>query len=232
METTIMHEHAIQTAAVGGSISSADDPGELPSHLRLDALPTDIWPDSARSIGSLDLLALHTLGIVCSVRLPGSIILETFDFSKAVSSEGIAVVGGFHSPMERQCLEILLVRHVPVVICLGRRLSTGRVPSEWRVPLIEERLMLMSPFDEKKKRVDRDLAYQRNRLVMGLSDTLLVPYAAPGGKAEKIVREALVWKKPVWSFGVEEGEELFALGVRPTTARGVVEMLGEEGSDP
>jgi len=216
----------LQTVRLGTRSSNVGNHAGWGEHSRLASLDVDTWPLLANHIGSIDVLSAKTLGIVCSVRLPGSVILETFDFAKAVCREGIAVVGGFHSPLERQCLEILLVRHVPLVICPGRRLSSARVPSAWRAPLDEGRLLLLSPFAERSTRVTRELAYQRNRFVMELSDALLVPFAAPGGRTVQIAREAVARKKDIWSFGMEAGEELFSLGVRQTTARELVDTLG------
>jgi hypothetical protein len=222
-----MLKPSLRTVPIGCPRPSAREIGKPGTRSRLDDLVPAAWPASVKSVGSLELLSFTTLGFVCSIRLPGSIILEAFDFAKMVGREGIAVVGGFHSPMERQCLEILLVRHVPVVLCPARRLSTERFPRPWRTPLAEGRLLVISPFDETQKRVSRDLAHERNRFVLALSDVLLVPFAAPGGKTEKIVREALGCQKPVWSFGVQEGEDLFALGVRATTARRMMEEVGK-----
>jgi hypothetical protein len=165
------------------------------------------------------------LGLVCSARLPGAILLETYDFARRIRVGERIVAGGFHSPMERQCLDILITRHVPVLICPGRRILRGRIPSAWRVPVAEGRLALASLFEPRCRRVTRALAFERNRFVAALSDILLVPYAAPGGSAERLVRQALVWNKGVWMFGRAEGEELFDDHVAVTTSRALVAML-------
>jgi hypothetical protein len=73
-------------------------------------------------IGDLNLLSRSTVGLLCSVRCPGRIILDAYDFARRTPQDGAAIIGGFHSPMERTCLNTLLARHVPVVYCPARRL--------------------------------------------------------------------------------------------------------------
>ena len=59
-------------------------------------------------VGEWGLLSAHLLGLVCSVKCPGKVILETYDFMTYLRKQDITVVSGFHSPMERECLNILL----------------------------------------------------------------------------------------------------------------------------
>ncbi len=131
-----------------------------------------------------------TLGLICSAHCPGTILLETYRFIRNISADGPTIIGGFHSPMERNCLETLLVHHVPVVYCPGRRLNSRSVPREWRDALTGHRLLLLSPFGDKQKRVDRALARRRNVFVGALAETLFVPYARPGGAVVSLVRLA------------------------------------------
>ncbi|MBI2557335.1 MAG: hypothetical protein HYW13_08025 [Planctomycetes bacterium] len=48
--------------------------------------------------------------------------------------------------------------------------------------------MIVTPFDEKVKRVIRETANQRNRLMAGLADEIFVAYALPGGNIESSLR--------------------------------------------
>jgi len=45
------------------------------------------------------------------------------------------------------------------------------------------RLLLLSPFDEKHKRVTAELAAERNRFVASISDEVLIPYRWRTGTA-------------------------------------------------
>jgi len=75
-----------------------------------------------------------------------------------VRDSDIAVVSGFHSPIEKDCLPILLRGDGPVIIVQGHRLSASRLPREWQRAIDTGRLLLPSPFNEKDKRVTTQLA--------------------------------------------------------------------------
>ena len=71
---------------------------------------------------------------------------------------GIAIVSGFHSPIEKDCLPILVRGPDPIIIVQGHRLSTSRLPREWQKAINAGRLLLLSPFSKKDKRVTAELA--------------------------------------------------------------------------
>jgi predicted Rossmann fold nucleotide-binding protein DprA/Smf involved in DNA uptake len=63
---------------------------------------------------------------------------------------------------------------------------------------------------------------QRNDLVAALADTLLVPYAAPGGKAWTSARNALARRQTVYTFAGEENSDLINSGAKPVEARATI----------
>jgi predicted Rossmann fold nucleotide-binding protein DprA/Smf involved in DNA uptake len=69
------------------------------------------------AIGDIDILQNKTLAVLCSNKCPGSIILETYDLMRDMRNSGVAVISGFHSPIEKECLNILLKGKQPVIIC-------------------------------------------------------------------------------------------------------------------
>jgi len=107
---------------------------------------------------------------------------KTYAFARVVRNSGIAIASGFHSPIEKDCLPILLRGPAPVIIVQGHRLSVSRLSREWQKAIDAGRLLLLSPFGEKDKRVTGELAAARNRFVAAISDEVLIPYAAPGTK--------------------------------------------------
>jgi predicted Rossmann fold nucleotide-binding protein DprA/Smf involved in DNA uptake len=107
----------------------------------------------------------------------------------------VTVVSGFHSPVEKECLRILLRGKQPIIICLARALGKIRLPSEWRVALESGRLLLLSRF-EKSRRADKDTARRRNELVAALSDEILIIHAEPGGAIERISELIDGWSIP------------------------------------
>src|SRR6266545_2049703 len=60
------------------------------------------------ALGKLDLLALPKIALFCSSRCPGCLILPAYDQATKWRHEGRCVISGFHSPVEKECLSILL----------------------------------------------------------------------------------------------------------------------------
>ena len=119
-----------------------------------------------RTIGNLDILDTNLLGIFCSIRCPGNLsFLNTYDCMRLLRDAGVAVVSGFHSPIEKDCLDILLKGAQPIVVCPARSIARMRIPIVWKNPIDAGRLLILSPFDEKQKRPTVSTAQQRNDLV-------------------------------------------------------------------
>jgi predicted Rossmann fold nucleotide-binding protein DprA/Smf involved in DNA uptake len=62
------------------------------------------------------------------------------------------------------------------------------------------RLLLVSQFSDKDKRVTAELAEVRNRFVGTISDVVLIPYAAPASKTEALAINLLESGKRVYTF--------------------------------
>jgi len=137
-------------------------------------------------IGTPEILKMPLVGLFCSIRCPGNVILRTYDLARGLRDVGMPVIGGFHSPMEKECLDLLLRGRQPVVICPARSMVRMRIPMGWRNPLAEGRLLIVSPFDEKQKRATAVLADERNRLIALLASEFFIPYAAPAGKTDQL----------------------------------------------
>jgi hypothetical protein len=68
------------------------------------------------TIGDVKILNTPLLGLLCSIRCPGRVIVQTYDLARALRDAGVPVIGGFHSPMEKECLDFLLRGKQPVVV--------------------------------------------------------------------------------------------------------------------
>jgi predicted Rossmann fold nucleotide-binding protein DprA/Smf involved in DNA uptake len=192
-----------------------DDP-RYPTGLRFCL--GDSAPKTITACGNLAVLGSQTLALFCSVKCPGNLIVQTYDLAQKLRAAGVIVIGGFHSPMERECLRILLRSPHPVIVCAARGLPT-RVPTEFRRPLEEGRLLLLSLFANTIRRADEETAHQRNRFVAALADNIFVAYAAPNSKTELFCREILAWRKPLYTLGSSANDNLLALGakaIKPT----------------
>src|SRR2546427_3670429 len=101
------------------------------------------------TLGNLDILRQKKLALFCSVKCPGNLILQTYDLARALRDGGIAVIGGFHSPMEKECLALLLRGTQPVIVCPARSIETMRVPASWQKALVAGSLLALSPLSDK-----------------------------------------------------------------------------------
>src|SRR2546427_2612678 len=98
---------------------SSDDPA-YPASLRLHL--GQHAPPQIFALGNLDILQTKPLALFCSVKCPGHQIMQTYDLAQHWRDQGVTVISGFHSPMERECLRILLRSPYPVIICPARGL--------------------------------------------------------------------------------------------------------------
>jgi predicted Rossmann fold nucleotide-binding protein DprA/Smf involved in DNA uptake len=177
------------------------------------------------AIGDVKILNKHLLGLLCSIRCPGRVIVQTYDLARALRDNGIPVIGGFHSPMEKECLDFLLRGKQPVVVCPARSIADMRVPSPWRKAYDEGRLLILSPFAPKHRRISALLAEKRNRFVSLLADQFFVPYAAPGSKTEQLCQGLLAAGKKVYTFESEKENGIAKAGAVPITLNRFIAQL-------
>ncbi len=100
-----------------------------------------------------------------------------------------------------------------VIVCPARGLARMRLKREYKEPMAAGRLLLMSPFGEKVRRLTADTALTRNRFVAALADTVLIAHAQPGSKTEQLAQEVVGWGKQVYTLDHPANERLLALGV-------------------
>ncbi len=90
-----------------------------------------------------------------------------------------AVIGGFHTPVERACLKILLAGAGPLIVCPARGMYKT-IPAELRKPLADAGCSCFRQIDETERRVTAELAAYRNQVVAALAERVLFIHAAPG----------------------------------------------------
>jgi len=176
-------------------------------------------PAAVTALGDLALLDSRPLAIFCSSRCPGSLIVQASDLAHALGDRGAAVIGGFHTPVEVACLEILLAGAGPLIVCPARGMYKT-IPAELRKPLAAGRLLLLSPFDAAERHVTAELAANRNRFVAALAHRVLFVHAAPGGRTEALAQEVIGWGKPVYTLGHAANSNVSALGAAPMQSNG------------
>ena len=169
-------------------------------------------PHCLYALGDVSILRHRQLGLICSIRCPGSIVIQTFDAMRALRDACVVVIGGFHSPIERECLGILLRGSQPIIMCAAKRLHGLRLGAAGRKALKDGRLLVITPFDDRVRRTTAAQAIQRNELVAALAEAALVPYASPGGKAESTARNVLARRQSLFTFADENSANLTKAG--------------------
>jgi len=186
---------------------------DYPSSLRekkTHELFHQIW-----TLGNLDILKRPLLGFFCSVKCPGNLILQTYDLARVLRGEGIPVISGFHSPIEKDCLELLLRGTEPIVFCPARSIENMRLRKELKEPINDGRLLLLSPFEGKVRRPTIQISEQRNRFVSAMATSIFVTHAERDGKIEAFCREILAAGKPLYTFESDYNRGIIGMGAKP-----------------
>ncbi|MBT9142251.1 MAG: hypothetical protein DDT29_00645 [Dehalococcoidia bacterium] len=179
---------------------------------------SDHAPKNINTLGNLALLRQKPLAFLCSVKCPGNLILQTYDLAQNLRRSGVTIIGGFHSPMEQECLKVLLRGANPLIICPARALENMRIGRDYTKPLERGRLLFLSPFITKPRRPTLETVQYRNQFVAVLAEKVFVAYAEPRGKMEQLSREILSWGKLLYTFNEEANRNLIELGAKPVTS--------------
>ena len=167
-----------------------------------------------KSMGNLGLLEEPLTALFCSQRCPGDLILKTYDIARAMRDAGVPVIGGFQTPMEKECLRLLLRGEQPVVVCPARGIDNMRIARDWRPALDDGRLLVMSPFPPTARRPTAELAAQRNDLVADLAQRIFITHAAPGSKTETFARKLAESGKPPLTLHSPANKNLVEIGAQ------------------
>lgn len=162
-------------------------PAILLSRLGKDA------PAELTLLGNPKILLERRTALFCSARTPGDAILRAHDGAARMRDQDIAVISGFHSPIENECLRILLRGKQPIIVCPARAIETMRIPAECRVAFDGGRVLFLSPFKKQPKRVIAESAVRRNVVVAALADEAYIAYVDPGGQIERISQMLAGW---------------------------------------
>lgn len=169
-------------------------------------------------LGRVEVPRKRALGLFCSIRCPGGAILAVYDLARALRDAGVTVISGFHTPMEKECLDLLLRGEQPIVVCPARSLEGMRLPAALKNGVEGGRLALMSPFGARQRRAKADLAEERNRFVAAVATEVFVAYAEPNGKTERLCRSLVESGKSLLTLDLPENARLLDLGAKPVAA--------------
>jgi predicted Rossmann fold nucleotide-binding protein DprA/Smf involved in DNA uptake len=166
------------------------------------------------ALGDAAILQRPLLGFFCSVKCPGDLILRTYDLARALRDAGVPVISGFHTPIEKDCLDLLLRGSQPVVVCPARSILNMRLGKSLKANIEKGRVLLLSPIEETVKRPTAEASQRRNQFVGALSAGVFVSYAEPGGKTEELCKEILQSGKPLYTFESQYNKAIVEIGAK------------------
>jgi predicted Rossmann fold nucleotide-binding protein DprA/Smf involved in DNA uptake len=165
-------------------------------------------------LGSAQVLFQPLLALFCSIKCPGSLILQTYDLMKHLRDAGTVVISGFHSPIEKECLRILLRGSQPVIVCPPRTLEGMRIPPEQKQANSDGRVLYLSIFSKSIRRGTVATSVKRNELIAALAEKVFVPYAEPGSKTEQFCKKIIGWGRPLYTLTAPYNQNLLVMGAR------------------
>lgn len=159
-------------------------------------------------------LARAPIAFFCSNACPGDLILKAQDWANAREPDRVPVIGGFHTPIERDVLRILLRGAAPVTIVLARAVQGYRASPALKAAVTAGTAQIVSPFPATQSRTTAATAEARNRHILTLCGSILFAHAAPGGKTEALASEALALGLPLQTLNSPANANLIALGAQ------------------
>jgi predicted Rossmann fold nucleotide-binding protein DprA/Smf involved in DNA uptake len=196
-------------------------PGYPPSLARLGSAA----PQALSTLGNRELLREPVVALFCSVRAPGACVLAAYDLACGLRDAGVTVGGGFHSPLERECLSFLLRGDGRTVVCPARCLEGMRLPAAWRGPLAGGRMLLLSALPAGRRRATRGTCDARNELVAGLAAAAVILHATPGGRLSRLAGTLARGGRRVYCLDLPENDDLRLAGARACGVDGIVARL-------
>jgi predicted Rossmann fold nucleotide-binding protein DprA/Smf involved in DNA uptake len=186
-------------------------------------------PAHVTVLGNLDVLDLPKTALFCSASSPGHTILAAYDQASRWRDAGRCVISGFHSPVEKECLRILLRGRQPVIVCLARGLEGMRLPRDWKKSLADNRLLVLSKFAASDRRMTERLAVARNQLVAELADEVVFAHITPGGHLDELRKLVTRWGLPCSTLADGEGRHEAYLTAPASPSRRLVRREIEGG---
>lgn len=139
-------------------------------------------------IGNPDILKLHKTAFLCSRDIPASIVLKCYDWAIEQRNQGICVISGFHSQIEKDVFHYLLKGKQPIIIAMARGLKL-RIEPEIEQALAKGRILIISPFEKEVKRITTKTSITRNQLMIELADNITVGFVSEEGNLKEILKQ-------------------------------------------
>lgn len=141
-------------------------------------------------IGNVSIFDLPKVAFLSSRQIDPLVVLKCMDWATKQRDNGVCVISGFHSPLEKDVLHFLLKGRQPVVLVLGRSLYK-QIPQELQKPLSESRLLIVSPMPQNCHRQSRLSTQIRNQYIIDNADEIVFGSLDKKGSLFPLYKKAL-----------------------------------------
>ena len=137
--------------------------------------------------GNRTILEAHKTAFLCSRKCPSEIVIKSLDWAVEKKNTGQCVISGFHSRIEKDVFNILLKGTQPIILVLARGMKT-HWPLEIKNAVKQDRLLVVSPFEQSITRTTQETANIRNKYMLQIADEIYIPYYTPNGNLNKLIK--------------------------------------------
>jgi len=113
-------------------------------------------------------------------------VLKSYDRAKEQRVKGVCVICGNHSQIEKDEFGILIKGKQPLILVLARGMKKRWEPDILKA-INDNRLLVVSPFAEKEKRITKERAAIRNKLIIEIADQIVVGSVSKGGQLDQLL---------------------------------------------
>ena len=126
-------------------------------------------PEILSHIGNLDLLEHPKTAFLCSSKTTSRDILKSFDWATSVPKDS-CIISGFQTKLEKDVQQLLLKRHIPVIIVLARRMYKV-LPAEMQSAIDSNEALIISL--SHLPRNSKQSALARNKYIISIADNVV-----------------------------------------------------------
>jgi len=192
------------------SNSSPTYPNELRKYFT--AKSPKLW-----CIGDQTILKKELLGVVSARRNEPNLGMKASMLLSESGSLECAFIGGWHSPLEKEALHVLLTKPAKIVVCAAKGLTSFSPSLEIKELVARGRALLLTHCSPRAKRISRKASLRCNELVIGLSRALLVLSAPQDSASFKLAVRALGFGRGVFAIEHPVNRDLLTLGALPAS---------------
>ena len=123
------------------------------------------------SLGNTDLLERHLVAFFASCTVTPETENRCIAWAEAMCETDSVVISGFHSPLEKRILGVLLEHKHPVILFLGRAMYK-RIPAKYQEAIDEGRMLIKTVRDYSRHSYNS--AETRNWYVVSIADEVFM----------------------------------------------------------